>query len=90
MDIGDSSAASSAPTAEMHAPSTSTGPGVTAGPGAGRIISGLQHLQTCSDDEEYHVFGGATESEPGTDELMGQVDWSLPCGSDDEVEPQYW
>jgi hypothetical protein len=35
------------------------------------------------------VLGGATESEPGTDELMGQVDWSLPCGSDDEVEPQY-
>jgi hypothetical protein len=45
----------------------------------------MQHLQTLSDDEDFEMLGVVSGSEPGTEELMGQVDWSLPCGSDDDM-----
>lgn len=45
----------------------------------------LRQFQTCSDDEDYAVLGGASASEADTDELMmGNVDWTLDAGSDDE------
>jgi hypothetical protein len=40
-----------------------------------------QGLATCSDDENYAVFGGATTSEPDTDEMMdGHMDSALRAG----------
>lgn len=60
----------------------STAPMIAQQPGA----PDMQQLQTLSDDEEFEVLGGVVSgSEPGTEELMGQVDWSLPCGSDDDM-----
>jgi hypothetical protein len=49
--------------------------------------TGMHQVQTLSDDEQFDVLGVVSESEPGTEELMGQVDWSLPCGSDDDMGP---
>ena len=47
----------------------------------------MQHLRTCSDDDDYAVVGGYTESSADTDELIsGRVDWGLAAGSDDEME----
>jgi len=45
------------------------------------MASRLGHLAVCSDDEEFAILGGATESEPDTDELMGDVDWTLEGAS---------
>jgi hypothetical protein len=46
------------------------------------------HIRTLSDDEELLVAPGAalSDSEPDTDELMGQVDWSLAQNSDEELD----
>ena len=47
----------------------------------------MQHLRTCSDDEDFAVVGGYSESSADTDELLGNVDWSLQAGSDDYDAP---
>lgn len=43
----------------------------------------MQHLRTCSDDEDFAVVGGCSDSSADTDELLGNVDWALAQGSDD-------
>jgi hypothetical protein len=43
-------------------------------------------LRTCSDDEDFAVMGGITESSADTDDIIGNVDWALAAGSDDEME----
>ncbi|WIA21970.1 hypothetical protein OEZ85_004329 [Tetradesmus obliquus] len=48
----------------------------------------FRHVLTFSDDEEFTVaVGGVSESDTDTEELMGQVDWSLAQNSDDEWQP---
>jgi hypothetical protein len=46
----------------------------------------MQGLRTCSDDDEFAVVGGVSESSVDTDELIGNVDWAMGEGSDDEME----
>lgn len=46
----------------------------------------MQRLTTCSDDEEFAVLGGASESSANTDDLIGNVDWGAGGGSDEELE----
>ncbi|KAI8463814.1 MAG: hypothetical protein J3K34DRAFT_442602 [Monoraphidium minutum] len=43
----------------------------------------MSHLRTCSEDEDFAVVGAYSESSVDTDELLGNVDWSLAQGSDD-------
>lgn len=51
----------------------------------------MQHLRTCSDDEDFAVVGGASESSADTDELIGgHVDWTMAADSDDEMERYGW
>jgi len=46
----------------------------------------MQSLRTCSDDEDFIAVGGCSESSADTDDLIGNVDWAMNDGSDEEME----